>query len=76
MAISVNNGTHDGYVNALKEAVEEIKLRADEIIGDVGGQIRVSVAFDIEPGAISDIVVTKHLLSGYKQRMEGANNNG
>lgn len=67
MPIRVTKATRESYVDALIQAVEEIKLRADEIIGDIDGQKGIDISFSIEPFEITEISVCKTFISGYKQ---------
>jgi hypothetical protein len=67
MPIRVPKATRESYVDALIQAVEEIKLRADEIIGDIDGQKRIDISFSVDPFEITEISVYKTFISGYKQ---------
>ena len=67
MAIRVVKPDKEGYVAALIEAAEEIKLRAEEIVGDVDGQKRIDISFSIRPSEVTDIVINKVFISGFKQ---------
>jgi hypothetical protein len=68
MAIKIAKSDRESYVAALIQATEEIKLRADEIVGDVDGQRSVDISFSIQPFEITEILVTKTFISGHKQR--------
>ena len=76
MAIKVVKPGRESYVAALIEAAEEIKLRADEIVGDVDGQKCIDISFSIQPFEITEISVCKTFISGYKQRTKEDTNNG
>lgn len=76
MAIRVTMPDKESYVAALIEAAEEIKIRADEIIGDVGGQKSIDISFSIEPNNITEISVFKTFISGWKQRSKEDKNVG
>lgn len=76
MAIRVTMPDKESYVAALIQAAEEIKLRADEIVGDIDGQKRIDISFSIWPFEITEISVYKTFISGYKQKTKEATNNG
>ena len=67
MAIRVTMPDKESYVAALIQAAEEIKLRADEIVGDIDGQKGVDISFSICPFEITEITVYKTFISGIKQ---------
>lgn len=74
MPIRVTKATRESYVDALIQAVEEIKLRADEIIGDIDGQKSIDISFSIEPFEITEISVHKTFISGHKQNNKEESN--
>lgn len=76
MAIKVVKPDRESYVAALIEAAEEIKIRADEIVGDLDGQRSIYVSFSILPYEITEISVTKFFISGHKQRTKEVINDG
>ena len=76
MAAKTTYPDRESYVAALIEAAEEIKIRADEIVGDVDGQRSIDVSFSIQPFEITEISVYKTFISGHKQRTKEATNNG
>lgn len=67
MAIRVTMPDKESYVAALIEAAEEIKIRADEIVGDIDGQKSIDISFSIQPFEITEISVYKTFISGHKQ---------
>ena len=67
MAIKVVKADRESYVLALIQAAEEIKLRADEIVGDIDGQKSIDISFSICPFEITEITVYKTFISGHKQ---------
>ena len=76
MAIKVVTPGREGYVAALIEAAEEIKIRAEEIVGDINGQKGIDISFSIEPNNITEISVFKTFISGWKQRSREDKNVG
>lgn len=76
MAAKIIGPDRESYVAALIEAAEEIKIRADEIVGDVDGQRSIDISFSVWPHEITEISITKTFISGYKQRTKEATNNG
>jgi hypothetical protein len=76
MAIRVTTSDKESYVAALIQAAEEIKLRADEIVGDIDGQKGIDINFSIEPNNITEISVFKTFISGWKQRSREDKNVG
>lgn len=76
MAIKVVMPTHESYVEALCQAADEIKLRADEMIGEVNGVRQVSISLSINPHEITDIEITKTFISGFLMTMKERDNNG
>lgn len=68
MSIKVPRTTTESYVEALYEAADEIKLRAKEIIGDIDGQLGVSISININPHEVVTIDVFKNFISGWKQQ--------
>ena len=73
MAITVFQRTHDGYTAALVTAAEEIKLRADDMVGEIDGVRRIMVQIDLTPDEIVTVKTVKFYTAGWKQR---SNNNG
>ena len=71
MSIEIPRATAESYVEALCVAADEIKLRAKEIIGDIDGQLEVSVSINISPHEVVTIDVLKAYVSGWKQRNDG-----
>lgn len=67
MAIRVTMPDKESYIAALIQAAEEIKLRADEIVGDIDGQKGIDISFSICPFEITEIKVYKTFVSGHKQ---------
>lgn len=76
MAIKVVKPDRESYVAALIEAAEEIKIRADEIVGDVNGQKSIDISFSIQPFEFTEISVYKTFISGWKQRSREDKNVG
>mgnify|MGYP001195772142 CR=1 len=69
MIIRTTLPASEGYVDALCDAADEIKLRAKEIIGDIDGQQSIKVTINMNPGEIITIDVFKSFVSAYKKRM-------
>lgn len=69
MIIRTISPTSEGYVDALCDAADEIKLRAKEIVGDIDGQQSIKVTINMDPGEIITINVFKSFVSAYKKRM-------
>lgn len=65
--MNISKLTSKDYVEALHIAADELKLRAEEIIGDIEGQQSIIVTINFEPGEIVTIDVYKTFISGYKQ---------
>lgn len=76
MAAKMIGPDRESYVAALIEAAEEIKILADEIVGDIAGQKSIDVSFSIWPFEITEISITKTFIVGHKQRTKEATNNG
>lgn len=70
MAIKVTDANRDNYIAALIQAAEEIKSRADEIVGDIDGQRNIHISFKIRPFEVTDISVRKTFISGWKQNQQ------
>lgn len=70
MAISTPAQTHEGNVALLCQAAEEIKLRADDMIGDVDGVGGITVKINMNPAEAVTIETTKSYFSGYRTGME------
>ena len=68
MSIRLPETTSQSYVEALHQAADEIKLRAEEIIGDIDGQQGITVAIHLNPHEIPTIDVFKTYIPGRKQR--------
>ena len=68
MSIKLPEITSQSYVEALHQAADEIKLRAEEIIGDIDGQQGIAVAIHLNPHEIPTINVFKTYIPGRKQR--------
>lgn len=69
MIIRTTSPTSEGYVDALCDAADEIKLRAKEIVGDIDGQQSIKVTINMVPGEIITINVFKSFVSAYKKRI-------
>ena len=67
MATKVFPKTHEGYVLALRAAADDIKRRAEEIVGDIEQQTRIDISISIVPGKTTNIKIIeikKTLISG------------
>jgi len=51
----------------LCQAADEIKLRAEEFIGDINGQQSITITINLNSQEIVTIDVYKTFISGYKQ---------
>jgi hypothetical protein len=67
VSINIVKHTSQSYIEALCEAADEIKLRAEEIIGDVDGQQNITVRINLNPHEVVTIDVFKTFISGWKQ---------
>ena len=67
MAAKTIGPDRESYVAALIEAAEEIKIRAEEIVGDIDGQKGIDISFSVCPFEITEISVYKTFISGHKQ---------
>ena len=65
--MNISKPTSKDYVEALHIAADELKLRAEEIIGDIEGQQSIIVTIKFRPDEIVTIDVYKTFISGYKQ---------
>lgn len=70
MSIRTTPPTSEDYVDALCDAADEIKLRAKEIIGDINGQLYITVTINMEPKEIVTIDVSKSFINSYKKSNE------
>lgn len=70
MSIRTTQPTSEDYVDALCDAADEIKLRAKEIIGDINGQLYITVTINMEPKEIATIDVFKSFINSYKKSNE------
>jgi hypothetical protein len=70
MAIKVTRANRDSYIAALIQAAEEIKIRADEIVGDIDGQRSIYISFSLRPFEVTEISVYKTFISGWKQNQQ------
>lgn len=68
MSIKLPKITSQSYVETLHQAADEIKLRAEEIIGDIDGQQGITVTIHLNSNEIATIDVLKTYISGWKQR--------
>lgn len=66
MEINIPKGNSENYVEALMNATEDIKLRAEEIIGDVGGQTAITITINLNPHEIPTYDVYKTFIAGWK----------
>jgi hypothetical protein len=71
VSIKVPKNTSETYVDALCQAADEIKLRAEEIIGDIDGQQSITITINLNSQDIVTIDVFKAYISGWKQRNDG-----
>ena len=76
MAIKVINPDGESYVAALIQAAEEIKIRAEEIVGDIDGQKDIDISFSVRPFEVTEITVYKTFISGHKQTARRLSDNG
>jgi hypothetical protein len=67
VSIKIPKSTSETYVDALCQAADEIKLRAEEFIGDINGQQSITIAINLNSHEIVTIDVYKTFISGYKQ---------
>lgn len=47
MSIKIPKSTSETYVDALCQAADEIKLRAEEFIGDINGQQSITIKLEL-----------------------------
>ncbi len=70
MSIKIPKSTSETYVDALCQAADEIKLRAEEFIGDINGQQSMTITINLNSQEIVTIDVCKTFISGYKQTIK------
>jgi len=68
VSIKIPKSTSETYVDALCQAADEIKLRAEEFIGDINGQQSITITINLNSQEIVTIDVYKTFISGYKQK--------
>jgi hypothetical protein len=59
MAIRVEPPTKEGYIEALKSAADEIKNRAEELVGEIDFVKGIAITINVNPFEVSTIVAAK-----------------
>lgn len=59
--MKVESLTKEGYAEALKAAADEIKRRAEELIGEIDYTLGIEITIGINPDEIAAILVKKHI---------------
>lgn len=66
MAYKIPKASREIYVELLCQAADEIKLRSDEIIGDIDGKTDIKVTINIGYEELFTIDTTSTYISGWK----------